>query len=166
MTSLPSLDFSTEETLAATATARATAAVTAAAGPQIFKGLLLTLTIDRKAAYLMLSRLNGGAEAGGDAEELNAIVLLYLASQDPALWQSPLVEDGRLIEPLRARPFAWLSVIDAWSRTVFTPADTESVVEAANALWTLHHAPRVVEELDPADASDDQKKTASSPPGI
>jgi len=166
MTDLPSLDFSSEESLAASATARATAAVSAAASPQYFRHLPLTLTIDRKHAYLMLSRLNGGAESGGFAEELNATLLLYLASQDPALWQTPLLEDGQLLEPLRARPFAWLTAIDAWASATFRPADTDAILAAANALWDMHHAPRVVEEIDPADQQDAQKKTASNQAGI
>ena len=166
MTSLPSLDLTSEETLATTASLRAAAAVAAAAGPQYFRGLPLTLTIDRKHAYLMLSRLNGGSEAGGDGEEMNALVLLYLASQDSAIWQAPTMENGRLLEPLRSRPFAWLAAIDDWSRATFAPADTDLIITAANALWEMHHAPRVVEEIDPADSDEAQKKTASSPHGI
>ena len=150
---LPSLDYSTEETLQATAENRASAALVAADGPLYFKGLELRLTPSIESLFRMLSKLDGVAETGGDRDERDAIILLYLASQPAESWSQPKRQGFQILTPLRSRPSDWLAEIDAWFDSKFQCADLSEAVDVTGKLWDIHHAPRVV--LD----SDTQKKT-------
>lgn len=155
---LPSLDYSTEETLQATAENRASAALVAADGPLYFKGLELRLTPSIKSLFFMLQRLDGVDESAGDRHERDAIILLYLASQPKEKWSAPIQEGGRFLQPLRSRPSAWLAAIDEWADSTLANADLTDAVLIVDKLWEIHHAPRVV--LDSSDPTSlPEKKT-------
>lgn len=151
---LPSLDYSTEETLQATAETRAAAALVAADGPLYFKGLELRLTPSIESLFRVLSKLDGVAETGGDRDERDAIILIYLASQPAESWSQPKRVGYQLLSPLRSRPSDWLAEIDQWFDLNFKCSDLPDAVEVTAKLWEIHHAPRVTIE------DDGQKKTA------
>ena len=86
---LPTLDFSNEEALQASADTRAAVALQAADSPMYFKGMALKLTISIKSLFFMLQRLDGIADNAGDRHERDAVILLYLASQPASTWSEP-----------------------------------------------------------------------------
>jgi hypothetical protein len=150
---LPSLDYTSEETLQATAETRAAAALVAADGPLYFKGLELRLTPSIESLFKMLSNLDGVAETGGDRDERDAIILIYLASQPAEEWSRPKRHGLQILTPLRSRPSDWLAEIDNWFDRTFACSHLPEAVEIVGTLWKIHHAPRVI--LD----DDAQKKT-------
>ena len=160
---LPSLDYTTEETLQTSAENRAAAALVAADGPIYFKGLELRLTPSIKSLFFMLQRLDGVDESAGDRHERDAILLLYLASQPKEKWSAPIQEGGRFLQPLRSRPGAWLAAIDEWADSTISNADLTDAVVIVDKLWEINHAPRVV--LDSADADAIPEKKTQPLPG-
>ena len=155
---LPSLDFASEESLHVSSEARASAALHAADGPLVFKGLELRLTVSIKSLFFMLMRLDGVAENGGDRTERDAIILLYLATQPSWKWSDPITEGGKLLHPLRTRPSDWLREIDAWADQTIGCEDLDETVRIIDQLWLINHATRP--ELDGEEAGEGaQKKT-------
>ena len=151
---LPSLDYTNEETLQTSADARAATAIHLADGPVYFKGLELRLTPSIKSLFKMLSFLDGAAESGGDRDDRDACLLLYLSSQPDSAWSDPIVQGRIILTPLRSRPTDWLREIDRWVDGFISCSETDEVAEAVGRLWSIHHAPRVTVEDDP------QKKTS------
>ena len=141
-TALPTLDFSTEESLQTSADTRASVALHAADSPMYFKGLPLRLTISIKSLFFMLQRLDGIADNAGDRHERDALILLYLASQPASTWSEPQKVGNQLFQPLRSRPSDWLSAIDEWADKTLDCSDSMDAVRITDALWDLHHATR------------------------
>ena len=139
---LPTLDFSNEEALQASADTRAAVALQAADSPMYFKGMALKLTISIKSLFFMLQRLDGIADNAGDRHERDAVILLYLASQPPSTWSEPQKVGTRLLQPLRSRPSDWLMAIDDWADKTLNCSDIFDAVEVIDSLWSLHHATR------------------------
>lgn len=139
---LPSLDFSTEESLQTSADTRASVALHAADSPMYFRGLPLQLTISRKSLLFMLQRLDGITENAGERHERDALILLYLASQPDSKWREPQKVGNQLFSPLRSRPNDWLSAIEDWADETFKCSDLFEAVAITDALWDLHHATR------------------------
>ncbi len=154
---LPEYDYESIDSLQASAETRATAAMIAADAPYYFKGMALKLTVSVKSLFLMLMRQDGSEESGGDRMERDAVILLYLCTQDPKAWSEPVKQGKHLLQPLRARPLDWLAEIDRWADETLTPAELTEAAEAIDQLWATHHAPRVV--LDSTEVGDSQKKT-------
>ena len=139
---LPTLDFSNEEALQASADTRAAVALQAADSPMYFKGMALRLTISIKSLFFMLQRLDGIADNAGDRHERDAVILLYLASQPASSWSEPQKVGKHLLQPLRSRPSDWLAAIDEWADKTLTCSDIFDACIVVDQLWDLHHATR------------------------
>jgi hypothetical protein len=154
---LPTLDFTNDEALQASAEIRASVAMIAADSPLYFRGMALRLTVSIKSLFMTLMRLDGSDESAGDRTERDTVILLYLCTQDKKKWSDPIRQGNKLLQPLRARPTDWLVAIDEWADETLTPADLEEAAEVIDQLWAIHHAPRVI--IDSEDGSSSQKKT-------
>ena len=152
-TTLPSLDFSTEESLQTTADARASVALHAADSPMYFKGLPLRLTISIKSLFFMLQRLDGIADNAGDRHERDAVILLYLASQPASTWSEPQKVGNQTFTALRSRPADWLSAIDEWADKTLGCSDIFDAVKVTDELWDLHHATRPAVDTPESDTA-------------
>ena len=153
---LPELDHSDLDALQSSAAYRAEVAVHVAESPMFWKGLELKLTPSRKSLFMMLQKLDGIAESGGDRMERDAIILLYLCSQTPDKWTDPQLKGGKLYSPLRSRPSDWLAAIDDWADSTITNDDLLELNEVVDRLWLISHAPRVVTDNED---SQPEKKT-------
>lgn len=155
---LPTLDYTSEEALQSSADSRAAVGIQLAEAGIYFKGLELKLTPSIESIFNMLSRLDGAVETGGDRDERDAVIMVYLASQPREKWSQPtriVTSEGFvLLNPLRSRPSDWLEEIDAWFDRTFTCDDLPEAVKTVALLWEVNRAPRVVLE------DDSQKKTA------
>ncbi len=151
---LPTLDYTTEETLQASADTRAAVGIHLSEAGVFFKGLELKMSPSIESLFRMLTNLDGAAETGGDRDERDAVIMLYLASQPRETWSNATRSGYQVMTPLRSRPSDWLAEIDAWFDRTFTCQDLPEAVEVIAHLWEINHAPRVVLE------DDSQKKTA------
>jgi len=158
LTNLPTLDFSSDETLVNSANTRAAVALQASDAPLYYKGLKLRLTVSIKSLFFMLQRLDGVNETAGDRHERDSIILLYLCSQPAYKWSDPVSLNGKLYQPLRGRPGDWLAVIDAWADETLECDDLTGLVEVIDHLWDINHATRPAIDSDDL-AGEDQKKT-------
>ena len=155
---LPSLDYTSEESIQQTADLRASVALHASDSPLYFKGLKLRLTVSIKSLFFMLQRLDGVAETAGERHERDTIILLYLCSQEAFKWSCPVTLAGKTYQPLRSRPSDWLAVIDQWADDTFSCADLADAVDVIDSLWDINHATRSVVDSENAEVPE-QKKT-------
>ncbi len=145
---LPTLDYTSEETLQASADTRAAVALQMADSPLLFKGLSLKMTVSIKSHFFMLRRLDGVADNGGERTERDAMLLLYLCSQEKEKWSEPEAIGKQVFQPLRFRPFDWLSAIDDWADELLSPQDMDEAVRIVDVLWGLHHATQTQTDND------------------
>ncbi len=150
---LPTLDYDSAESLQASAETRAAVALQAADSPLYFRGLPLKMTVSIKSHFFMLRRLDGAQDNGEDRTQRDAILLIYLCSQDKEKWSEPEVIGKASFQPLRHRPFDWLAAIDEWADSFLTPDDLNAVVEVVDTLWGLHHATQTQPDDDTGTAA-------------
>jgi hypothetical protein len=157
---LPSLDYTNEESLQASAEARASSALIAADAPFYFKGMGMRLTVSIKSLFFMLRNLDGAGHNEDLRDDRDTIILLYLMTQSPTAWNEPVEKMGRTLQPLRSRPADWLGVIDAWADEILSPGELSAAAVAVETVWNLHHVTRMVS--DNAGVPSAEKKTVKS----
>lgn len=134
---LPEIDYTTNETAITSAENRAAMALQAGDGPLYWRGMELRFTPSIKSHFLTLRRLDGGGN-GVNRDERDSMILLYLCSQPCANWTQ--CKGG---QPLRARPYDWLTAIDEWADANISADDLDGeIIKTMDRLWAIHHATR------------------------
>lgn len=119
-------------------------------------GTPLRLTISRKLMLLTLFT----EIVSGPVSPYECAVLLFLAGNEPAAWNTPVPDAEGILAPLWTRPHDLKATVDEWLDTALASYEPGQVQTLALRLWKNQHQSQVLTIGEDA-ASGSEKKSPS-----